>query len=68
MRKITKRMAREIYRKGYVVTRKYYYYENKENGMIYRVPAEMLDTTDFPDMENHQLVCTHGELCDIIYR
>lgn len=68
MRKITKRMAREIYTRGFVLTKKYYYYENKENGMIYRVPAEMLDTTDFLDMENHQLVCTHGELCDIIYR
>lgn len=51
-------------RKGFVVTRKYYYYEN---GMVYRVPAEMLDTTDFLNMENHQLVCTHGELCDIVF-
>lgn len=65
MRKITKRMAREIYQKGFVVTRKYYYYENEENGMVYRVPAEMLDTTDFLNMENHQLVCTHGEIRDI---
>lgn len=67
MRKITKRMAREIYTRGFVLTKKYYYYENKENGMIYRVPAEMLDTTDFLNMENHQLVCTHGELCDIAF-
>lgn len=39
MRKITKRMAREIYRKGYVVTRKYYYYENKETvwSIVYRL-------------------------------
>lgn len=27
--------------------------------MVYRVPVEMLDTTDFLNMENHQLVCTH---------
>ena len=66
MRKLNLRMAREIYRKGFVVTKKYYYYENKENGMVYRVPAEMLDTTDILNMENHQLVCTHGELCDIV--
>ena len=39
MRKLNLRMAREIYRKGFVVTMKYYYYENKENGMIYRVPG-----------------------------
>ena len=67
-KKITKRMAREIYTIGSVLTKKYCYYENKENGMIYRVPAEMLDTTDILNMENHQLVCTHGELCDIICR
>ena len=36
--------------------------------MVYRVPAEMLDTTDFLNMENHQLVCTHGEICDIYFR
>lgn len=53
---------------GFVVTKKYYYYENKENGMVYRVPAEMLDTTDILNMENHQLVCTFGELRDIICR
>ena len=68
MRKITKRMAREIYTRGFVLTKKYYYYDNKENAMIYRVPAEMLDTTDFLNMENHQLVCTFVELCDIIFR
>lgn len=67
MRKPNLRMAREIYRKGFVVTRKYYYYENEENGMVYRVPAEMLDTTDFLNMGNHQLVCSHGELCDIAF-
>ena len=68
MRKPNLRMAREIYTRGFVLTKKYYYYENKENGMIYRVPAEMLDTTDILNMGNHQLVCTHGELCDIICR
>lgn len=29
MRKPNLRMAREIYRKGFVVTRKYYYYEKR---------------------------------------
>ena len=67
MRKPNLRMARENYRKGFVLTRKYYYYENEENSMVYRVPAEMLDTTDFFNMENHQLVCTHGELYDIVF-
>ena len=36
MRKITIRMAREIYRKGFVVTNKYQYYENEENGSVCR--------------------------------
>lgn len=56
MRKPNLRMAREIYTKGY---------ENEENGMVYRVPAEMLDTTDFLNMDNHQLVCSHGDVRDI---
>lgn len=30
--------------------------------MVYRVPAEMLDTTDFVNMDNHQLVCSHGDI------
>lgn len=67
MRKLNLRMAREIYTKGFVVTRKYYYYENKENGAVYRVPAEMLDTTDVLNMDNHHLVCTHDELYDIAF-
>lgn len=66
MRKPNLRMAREIYGKGFVLTRKYYYYENEENGMVYRVPVEVLDTTDFYNMENHQLVCTYGEISEII--
>lgn len=30
MRKITKRMAREIYTRGFCLTKKYEYYENME--------------------------------------
>lgn len=40
MRKITKRMAREIYTRGFCLTKKYEYYENMENGGIYRVPIK----------------------------
>jgi hypothetical protein len=49
MRKITKRMAREIYTRGFCLTKKYEYYENMENGGIYRVPVEMLGTTALLD-------------------
>lgn len=67
MRKITKRMAREIYTKGFVVTRKYEYYEKMGNGGIYRVPVEMLGTTAMLDEDNHKFVCSHAEMCDIAF-
>ena len=61
MRKITKRMAREIYTRGSVLTKKYEYYENLENGGIYRVPVEMLGTTAILNEDNHEFVYTHAE-------
>lgn len=67
MRKITKRMAREIYTRGFCLTKKYEYYENMENGGIYRVPAGILGTTALLDEDNHEFVCSHAELSDLIY-
>ena len=67
MRKITKRMAREIYTKGYVVTKKYEYYENKANGNIYRLPLELLGTMASLDEDNYKFVCTHAEMCDLAF-
>lgn len=67
MRKITKRMAREIYTSGHVVTKKYEYYENKENGNIYRMPIELLGTTAILDQDNYEFVCSHAEMCDLAF-
>lgn len=67
MRKITKRMAREIYTRGFVLTKKYEYYENLENGDIYRLPVEMLDTTASLDEDNIEFVCSHAEMCDLAF-
>ena len=67
MRKITKRMAREIYTQGFVLTKKYEYYENLENGAIYRIPVEMLGTTASLDEDNNEFVCSHAEMCDLAF-
>lgn len=67
MRKITKRMAREIYTKGFVVTKKYQYYENKETGSVYRIPSKMLDRLEALDIFNHEYVISHEELCDLAF-
>ena len=67
MRKMTKRMAREIYTRGFVLTKKYEYYENSENGAIYRIPVEMLGTTAMLDEDNTEFVCSHAEMCDLAF-
>lgn len=67
MRKITKRMACEIYRRGFVLTKKYEYYENKADGNIYRMPVELLGTMASLDSNNYEFVCSHAELCDIAF-
>lgn len=38
-----------------------------ENGGIYRVPIEMLGTTELLDEDNHEFVCTHAEMCDLAF-
>lgn len=68
MRKITERMAREIYTRGFVLTKKYEYYKNLENGDIYRVPVEMFGKTELLDEDNHKFVCSYAEMCDLAFR
>lgn len=67
MRKITKRMAREIYTNGYVVTKKYEYHESKATGNIYRIPIELLGTMALLDPDNYEFVCSHAEMCDLAF-
>ena len=58
---VTKRMAREIFQKGYVVTRRYQYYEESD-GNVWRIPVELLDTVEALNIDNCELVCTRQEL------
>lgn len=67
MRRITKRMAREIERNGFVRTGKYEYYESICDGSVYRIPIEIADTTEATYAVNNQFVCSHEELCDLAF-
>lgn len=62
---VNKRMAREIFQKGFVVTRRYQYYE--EDGNVWRIPVELLDTVEALNIDNCELVCTRLELNDLAF-
>ena len=64
--RITRRMAREIFKNGYVTTRNYQYYE-EEDGNVWRIPLELLDTVEALNIDNCELVCTRQELNDLAF-